>query len=171
MPPFSQWLFANPYGDGDDLVVGIIGGSFGFEYTELWAFEVGGVLVGSPVAQTTEGFVRGGIAPMLWDDRERNGRGWTVQMDLLAGYRYLVWSKSRDGHEGEQSTHGARANIGLDMTAHGESFDLLLRVLSGITVPLSQRRTGAWRDYSYNFHPEDDLRTAFDIGFDIGIAR
>jgi hypothetical protein len=171
MPPFSQWLFVNPYGDGQVRAVGILGGSIGVEYMELWAVEMGGaILFPSAVAVVTDAFFRGGIAPTLWDGRGGDGRGWTVQLDALAGYRYLARSESHDAHEGAEFTHGLRANLGLDMTARGDSSGLLLRVLSGVTLPLGQRHTGAWRDYSHYFYPEDDLRSAFDIGVDIGSA-
>jgi len=171
MPPFSQWLLVNPYGEGRDRAVGILGGSVGLEYVNFWVVEVGGgVLFPSAVGLATEAFICGGIAPMLWDGRGGDGRGWTVQLEALAGYRYLARSESHDAHEGGESTHGLRANRGLDVTAHGDSSGLLLRVLSGITLPLGQRHTGVWRDYSHYFYPEDDLRSAFDVGFDIGIA-
>lgn len=102
-----------------------------------------------------------------------------MQLDALAGYRLVYRAETRDGHDGSETTHGLRANAGLEVARRPErgadeniasSPGVTLRLLSGVTLPIVQRRADNWADREYYFTADDDLRWALDFAFDVGLA-
>jgi hypothetical protein len=106
---------------------------------------------------------------MLGDHRNVSGRGWTTQALLLGGWSYFKRSANPDGHYGTESTLAVRADVGFDFTRHASLADFSIRLSSGFGLPVSQTRTGDWKSHLYT-SSDDDLKYAFDIGVDFGIA-
>lgn len=167
--PFGQInLIDLGSGSGRISSVAFAGGSFEAELRRLWAVEVGGAYslsIGGNFPTDYDVFARAGLVPIVYDARDRDGLGWTIQLDALAGYRWLKRHQSADGYLGTETTHGIRGNLGLDFSRQFPGFALGARLLSGVTLPLAQTRTGYW--YMYK---DVDLKWALDLGIDIGIA-
>jgi len=171
--PFAQFTLANPgHASGRSIGVTLAGASVEAEFNRLWAVEVGGNFVtwiDADFPRNFDVFARGGLVPVVYDGRNSNGLGWTIQFDALAGYRWLKRHQSPDGHPGTESTHAVRGNLGFDFTRQFSRVGFVARVLSGVTLPLAQTRTGNWASHSY-ISPNEDLKWALDLGVDVGIA-
>jgi hypothetical protein len=169
--PATRWLFRNP---GSGFAVGeveVLGASVAVELERFWMLEAGAsLMLGSIKGTDPDLFARLGVAPVLRDWRRADGRGWMAQLDLLAGYRHLVRSDSPDGHPGSERTNGVTGSAGIELSRfHEPNQALCFRLLSGLTIPVAQTRTGYWASYNY-FDKSQDLRYGVDLGFDIGVA-
>ena len=167
--PLTHWTLINLGGDGG-LGISLAGVSLGAELRHFWAFEAGGI----EVLRSIDGarpdlFARAGIAPEVADWRRPDGRGWTAQLDALAGWRRLVEFESPDGHDGSEVTSGVTGSIGIELARHYARRAMLLRFLVGAMVPVTQTRTGYWADHVY-FDKAMDLRYAIELSFDLGLA-
>jgi hypothetical protein len=171
--PLAQLNLVNPGGGiGSSSAVTFAGASLEAEFLRLWALEMGaaGVVgIGADFPTNSDAFVRGGLVPVVYDARNQEGLGWTIQFDALAGYRWLKRNQSPDGHPGTETTHAIRGNLGLDFTREYSGIAFVARVLSGVTLPLAQTRTGYWESHSY-INAGEDLKWALDLGIDIGVA-
>lgn len=185
-PPLGQWVFVNAFGapksNGEGRAGGalpfardsarpaavtIVGGSATVELDQFWAFEAGGNWLFTSIEGTGyDLFARAGIAPVILDSRKLDGRGWTAQFDALLGYRALKRYDAPDGHPGTELTHGVRGDVGVEFIRHFGSTGFGARLLTGLTLPLAQTRTGYWERHSY-FDTADDLRVALDVGLDL----
>lgn len=171
--PFTQLSLINTAsGLASGSAVTLAGGSVEAELHRLWAVEVGGasvVAIEADFPTNVDAFARAGVVPIVYDSRDRQGLGWTIQLDALAGYRWLKRDQSPDGHPGTETSHAVRGNLGLDFTRQYSGIGFVARVLSGVTVPVAQTRTGYWKSHSY-INASEDLKWTLDIGIDLGIA-
>ena len=173
--PLTQFRLVNP-GDANGSSVGasLLGASIEAELHQLWAIEMGGAAVGESAPSFPVGadvFVRAGLVPVVYDGRNSDERGWIIQFDALAGYRWLRRERlGGDADSGTEQTHAIRGNLGFDFTRQFSSMAFGVRFLSGLTLPLAQSRTGDWKMHSTNLTPSDDLTWALDLGIDLGIA-
>lgn len=171
--PFTQLSLINPgSGTGSSSAFTLAGGSVEAELHRLWAVEVGGasvVAIAADFPTNADAFARAGLVPVVYDARNLQGLGWSVQLNALAGYRWLKRDQSPDGHPGTESSHALRGNLGLEFTRQYSGIGLVARVLSGVTVPVAQTRTGYWQSHSY-INASEDLRWTLDLGIDLGIA-
>lgn len=171
-PPFGQIFSVNPGREkpgGGGLTFG--GVSIEVELYEMWSVEVGAALVVTSIEGVSRDlFARGGVVPVVYDGRNRDGHGWTVQLDALVGYRQLERREAPDAHFGTELTHGLRGNVGVDFTRHFLSSGVGVRLLSGVTLPIHQQRTGSWETHDY-IEPHRDLAFALDLGIDVAYVR
>jgi len=173
--PFTQIRVANPGStNGSNVGASLLGASVEAEYRQLWAIEMGGAAVVEAAPSFPVGadvFVRGGLVPVVYDASNSDGRGWIVQFDALAGYRWLRRERSGgDADSGTEQTHAIRWNLGFDFTRQFSIMALDVRFLSGLTLPLAHRRTGDWQMHSPTLTPSDDLKWALDFGVELGIT-
>lgn len=171
--PLSQVTAVNSDNiGGGSRGVTLAGGSVEAEFYRSWAVELGGncmAWLDDGFTVNYDAFARGGFVPVVFDGRNLDGLGWTIQFDALAGYRWLNRTKSPDAHSGSETTHAVRGNLGLDFTRQGSRVAFVVRVLSGLTLPVVQTHDGNWASHSY-IDTTDDFRWATDIGIDIGVA-
>lgn len=168
--PLTELTWVNPGASrsGGALMVG--GLSLEFEVQRFWAVELGAASILTSIEGTgSEAFVRAGVVPTLRDWTARDGRGWRLQLDALAGYRFLNRFDAPDGCQGTEHTHGVLGNLGVEFNHQGEHTVFGVRLLSGLTVPIAQTRTECWESYLY-FEPSQDLRWALDLGVNVGIT-
>ncbi|MGC4088190.1 MAG: hypothetical protein QM756_09870 [Polyangiaceae bacterium] len=87
---------------------------------EFWTVEAGAaaVLTG-PTGPAPDYFVRAGVTPVIGDERDATGRGWTAQLVMMAGEWYVERFTNPDGHFGSEETHALRGNAAVDFTKHG----------------------------------------------------
>ena len=168
--PFAQFTTVNPdSGQQSSGVISLLGLSLAGEYREFWTVEVGAVLNLAFDGNEFDYFVRGGLVPVIADWRGADRRGWSVQLDVLAGYRYLHRAEAPDGETGAEVTHGVRANLGFDFVRTFAGSAFTARILYGVTLPISQERTGSWKPGGL-IMPTENLRWATDLGIDLGFA-
>ena len=171
MLPLTGLMNINAGGKGSQFGIVVAGISLGAELWHLGSVEAGaGAWFRSIDGLDTDRFVRVGVAPMIVDWRDPDGQGWTLQCDALAGYRHLRRVSSPDGHDGTEETNGVTGNVGFEWARFFSSRGaLVLRLLTGVTVPRTQTRTGYWASHTYVSTP-DDLRYLVDLSFNIGVA-
>ncbi len=171
MLPVTSFMNINAGGTGSQIGVGVAGLSFGAELWHLWAVEAGaGAWFTSIYGLDTDLFVRSGVAPRIADWRGPDGHGWTLQCDALAGFRQQSRFLSPDGHDGTEETEGVTGNVGFEWARFSSSRGaLVLRLLTGVTVPVTQTRTGYWASHNY-IDPAADLRYLVDLTFTVGVA-
>lgn len=168
--PVTELVWVNPGVSGGGGAVALGGLSLELELQRFWAVEIGAASVLTSIQGTgRDAFLRAGVVPVLYDGTRSDGRGWTIQFDALAGYRFLDRFDAPDGHPGTERTHGVAGNLGLEFNRQFENLGIGARVLSGVTVPFTQTRTEYWESHSY-IEGSQDLRWALDLGVDFGIT-
>jgi hypothetical protein len=166
-PPLGSVIFV---GDKASVGVGLGSASLGIEIRQLLAFEAGAAAIFHDIhGPDPDYFLRLGVVRTARDWRKADGTGWMAQVDLLGGFRQITRSGSPDGHDGSEVTTGATGHVGLEWSdRRPDGTALLLRVIGGATVPLTQTTTGYWGG-SY-FGSFGEFTFAVDLGFNLGIA-
>jgi len=178
--PATHWMFVNLGTQrAPDGTHGAMGGgvSFGGVSVALaWRrlhLEVGASHIHTSFDRgALDPFVRAGLTHHVVDLRGVEGLGWTVDLQGLVGYRYLKRFGAPDGHQGEEVTEGATGAVALQAARWFSSRGAFItRLLTGVTVPLAQRRSGYWNyPNPYFDRSVDDLRYAVDVALDFGVA-
>lgn len=117
--------------------------------------------------------IRAGPGLDLLDRRDTTGKGWRMILTGLVGYRYLLRREELDGREGSETSHCLSFAGALEPEyMFTREMGLNLRVLVGLSVPVSQSRDGYWATNQNVWGSSDGrvMDATLDIVISIGLT-